>query len=398
MIERAEAMRGGPDVRSDARASTADALERIAAAYRHEPVDEPPVVIGDANYWITGEDPAEIPPDYFADGGFGSMRDFQLRKIVAHLARHRDAYVPFLFPWYGTGVVPSALGSTVLFQPGEEPAIEGPILSSPRDVRRLVRRGSPNPATSGLMPRVLAAIDCFRSSSDLPISFTDCQGPFNIALSLSGVESICLWMYDEPSAVHELMEFCTQVLIDWIGVQKHRTGPDRHGVFPHTIALPPEAGGVWISDDDCTMLSPALYREFVVPYDSRVLQAFGGGTLHYCGNAGHQLGNFAVMDGLVGLNVWSMGEFGQVVDAQRQLGQRLVLMVCDYTPVEMESYFSDLFGVLDPRGLILATFPAARNALRYGTARTAPVARDPGETGLQAWRTIRRIIEGPPGT
>ena len=31
-----------------------------------------------------------------------------------------DVYIPYLFPWYGTGVVPSAIGCEVLFQAGEE--------------------------------------------------------------------------------------------------------------------------------------------------------------------------------------------------------------------------------------------------------------------------------------
>jgi hypothetical protein len=41
------------------------ARERIADAYRHRSVTTPPVVVGDCNYWITGEDPMRIPEDYF---------------------------------------------------------------------------------------------------------------------------------------------------------------------------------------------------------------------------------------------------------------------------------------------------------------------------------------------
>ena len=41
---------------------TAEILERIGAAYRHEPVERVPALVGDVNYWITGEDPALIPP------------------------------------------------------------------------------------------------------------------------------------------------------------------------------------------------------------------------------------------------------------------------------------------------------------------------------------------------
>ena len=366
------------------------ALELIAAAYRHEPVAEPPVLIGDVNYWITGEDPALVPDDYFEEGGFASMQAFQERKIAAHLERYDDIYVPFLFPWYGTGVVPSALGCRILFQRGEEPAVEGPVLRAPSDVARL---SPPDPERDGLMPRVLRCIDHMRAHSTLPVSFTDAQGPLNIALNLVGVETLCLWMYDCPTVVHELMDLCTTTFIDWVTLQKTRAGAPRDGgAFPHKIALPQGVGGVWLSDDDSTILSPELYREFVVPYNSRIFRTFDGGTLHYCGNADHQLENFLATDGLVGINVWCMGEFAQVFRAQEIFRGRIAVMVCDTTPVEMDAYFRDLFASLRPAGTIVATYPSATTALRYGKARAEIVLRDVAQVGAEAWTTIGRHI------
>lgn len=366
------------------------ARERIADAYRHRSVATPPVIVGDCNYWITGEDPELVPADYFEPGGYDSMRRFQEAKIASHLARIDDAYVPFLFPWYGTGVVPSALGSIIVFQRGEEPAIEGPILHDPADVRRLV---PPNPERDGLMPRVLACIDRFRATSDLPVSFTDCQGPLNIALSLVGVEQLCLWMYDAPTAVHELMDVSTTVLIDWLRIQKAHAGqPADSGAFPHAMLLPPGFGGVWISDDDCTILSAPLYREFVVPYNSRVLSAFGGGTLHFCGNAPHQVDNFLAIEGLVGINNWCMGEFDSVRRMQEAFEDRVVLMVCDTTPLDPDAYFTALFGFLRPKGTIVGTYPAPANALDAASHRVVPMRQDQAAVGSRAWATIRRLL------
>ena len=379
--------RPGPDGRH-----REEVLAQIGAAYRHEAVDRPPVLIGDANYWITGEDPDLIPDDYFDEGAYASMLAFQEAKIAAHLRDiPDDVYLPFLFPWYGTGVVPSAMGCRILFGHGEEPAVEGAFIDDPVAVSRLE---PPDPERDGLMPRVLACIDHFRAHSDLPISFTDNQGPSNIALNLVGLERLCIWMFEHPTIVHELMDFCTTVLIDWVRLQKERAGaPDDGGAFPHLIAIPPGFGGVWLSDDDSTVLSPELYREFVVPYNGRVFEAFGGGTLHYCGNARHQLENYLATPGLVGLNAWCMGEFEQIFEAQRVIGERAVIMVCDYTPTDMEAYFGDLFAGLRPRGAIVATYPSAAVALKYGTAHVEPVRRDSGPTAVQAWQTITRIAE-----
>jgi uroporphyrinogen-III decarboxylase len=368
------------------------ARERIADAYRHRPVTAPPVVVGDCNYWLTGEDPTRIPEVYFDAGGFDAMRRFQEAKIASHLERIDDDYIPFLFPWYGTGVVPSALGSTIIFQRGEEPAIEGPILDSPADVRRLE---PPDPLRDGLMPRVLGCIDRFKATSSLPVSFTDCQGPLNIALSLAGVERLCLWMYDEPLAVHELMDFATTVLIDWLGVQKSHAGlPIGSGAFPHAMILPEEFGGVWISDDDCTILSAPLYRDFVVPYNSRVLRAFGGGTIHFCGNAPHQIDNFLAIDGLVGINNWCMGEFASVRRMQDAFEGRVVLMVCDTTPLDPEAYFRELFGFLRPSGTIVGTYPAPANALDARARRVVAIQQDQAEVADGVWAIIRRLLDG----
>jgi len=369
------------------------AYRKIEQVYRHAELDEPPIVIQDANYSITGEEPETIPDDYFAEGSFATMLEYQARKIAIHLERYEDDYIPFLFPWYGTGVVPSALGCNILFQPKEEPAVEGAIITRPEEVRRLV---PPDPYRDGLMPRVLRCIDYMRANSDLPVSFTDCQGPFNIALNLLGVENISVWMYDYPETIHELMDFCTTVLIDWVKVQKRHAGQAlESGAFPHFVALPEGFGGVWVSDDDCTIISPHLYREFVVPYNSRVFQAFGGGTLHYCGSAPHQLENFLATDGLNGINNWCMGDFDQLFRAQRLFENRIVLTVDDYAPLDIEGYYAELLSGLRPKGTILATFPAA--SLATVGRRTETHHRDSAQVGQEVLRVIHKHLRARRG-
>jgi hypothetical protein len=368
----------------------ARATELVEQAYRHVDMERPPVIIQDANYSLAGEDPDGMPDDYFAEGAFQAMVDRQTRRIEAHLARFDDEYVPFLLPWYGTGVVPSAFGCRIVFPPKEEPAVEGPIVTRPEEVRRLL---PPNAETDGLMPRVLRCIDHMRANSEVPVSFTDCQGPLNIALNLVGLERLSLWMYEEPTTVHELMDLCTTVLIDWVRVQKRHAGqPDDGGAFPHFVALPPGRGGVWISDDDSTVMSPHLYREFVVPYNSRVFRAFGGGTLHYCSSATHQLENFLATDGLVGVNNWCMGEFEAVFAAQRAFAGRIVFTVDDFAPVDVEGYFAELIPGLARQGTIVTIFPSATTATAKG--RTVALAREPYALGEACRRAIDLALEG----
>ena len=360
------------------------ARQRIHDAYSHKDTGEMPVLVMDVNYWVSGESPQLIPDDYFTSPA--RMLEFQLAKINRHLASIQDDYIPLLYPWYGTGVAPSAIGSKVLFQRGMDPAVEGPVLERPEDIRKL---RPPNPLTDGLMPRVLETIRYFRQHSDLPVMFTDAQGPLNIALTLCGVENFFVWAKEQPTLAHELMDYTTQVLIEWIRVQKQYAGqPESSGAFPHSILLPEGFGGVCISDDDCTVISPRMYREFVVPYNSRVFQAFGGGTLHFCGSAKHQIENFLATEGLTGINCFCMGDFDQIRCMQQRFDNRLALMVCDFTPLHIDSYYSEILGDLRTKGTILAAYPAAEFALEDGKYQI--VSRD----GAQLAEEVARII-GP---
>ena len=362
--------------------------QRIENVYHQCDKRELPVIIQDVNYWVAGEKPELIPENYFSDEDFSVMLNYQLQKIRAHLERYDDDYIPLLFPWYGTVVIPSALGSEIVIPPKMDPAIKGAVIKKPEDVRKL---SLPDPYKDGLMPRVLKCIDYMGENSDLPVSFTDSQGPLNIALSLCGVEQLFVWMFEKPNLVHELMDFCTEALIAWLKAQKKHAGQTLDsGAYPHGIVLPKGFGGIWISDDDCVITSPKLYKEFVVPYNSRVFKAFGGGTLHWCGTATHQFENFLNTEGLTGLNIFCMGDFEQVYKMQEKFADRLAIMLCDFTPLHIDEYYKNLFSHLKTKGTILATFPMAEFALEDG--KYADVSRDSTQIANEAYAVIRHQI------
>jgi len=357
--------------------------ERIRAVYEHRN-GELPFIVNYMNYWIEGETPSLIPDHYFDDPSV--MTDFQLRKMEAHMANFDDDYIPFLHPWFGIGVVPSGMGCEIEFVENGDPAIRKAAISHPDQIRELKK---PDPYKDGLMPRVLGAIDHMREHTDLPVSVTDTQGPLNIALSLCGLENLFSWMLLHPDRAHELMELCTEALIDGVRVQKRHAGQEMEsGAWPHGIYLPAGSGGVWLSDDDCTQLPADMYREFVVPYNSRVLKAFGGGTIHFCGTADHQLENFLATEGLTGINNFCMGNFRQVQQMQNLFEDRIVLMVCDFAPLDMDGYFKELFSFLRRKGNILASFVAPEFAL--GKGRYELVSRDGSETARTIYQSIMK--------
>jgi hypothetical protein len=175
-------------------------------------------------------------------------------------------------------------------------------------------------------------------------------------------------------------------------VQKKHAGQELDsGAFPHGIVLPKGFGGVWISDDDCVIISPDLYKEFVVPYNARVFKTFGGGTLHYCGSAQHQFENFLNTEGLTGINNFCMGDFHQVYKMQEMFENRLPIMVCDFIPLRIEEYYTELLRNLAFKGTILGLFPAPEFALHNG--RYHNISRDGREIAEQAKQTVYKLIK-----
>ncbi|MCG3181957.1 MAG: hypothetical protein BIFFINMI_04403 [Phycisphaerae bacterium] len=101
-------------------------------------------------------------------------------------------------------------------------------------------------------------------------------GPIPSAFALAG-ENLLLWMLAEPERAHRLMQIVTESHIRCIRYLDELTGRDP----VHAQGMGCDAG---------EMLSPALYRAFVVPYYDQVWQAYPGPRgLHMCGRIDHLL-------------------------------------------------------------------------------------------------------------
>lgn len=359
--------------------------DKMVKLYNHEEVEAMPNIVMDVNYWLDGSSKTGYPKDYFIN--IKTMVDYQVTKIQKHLEHYDDDYVPFLFPWYGTGVLPSALGCHIKFHDYGDPSVEGIAIKTPEDIDQLKM---PDFYKDGLLPRVLETIDYMKKNTDLPVSFTDPQGPLNIALCLCGVENLFIWMYTHPKEVHQLMDFCTEVFIEWVKVQKKHIG-DNYGIgaLPHGIVLPEQFGNVWLADDDCTIISDALYKEFVVPYNSRIFKAFDGGTIHFCGSAEHQIDNMLETQGCVGVNNFCMGNFGQVKKMQETYKDKLGLMVCDFTPLDVDTYYQEVIGQLSKNGTMIASFISDTYALVGGKYES--IERNPYDIGKEVEKNFLKL-------
>lgn len=381
-----------PEERDDFRLRLERRLPRVqdktAAAFSFRETADPPLVVNSAFYWVFGLDTEGFPDDYFTDPAV--MTAFQERLFYDQIRDIDDDWIPYLMPWFGTVVAASAFGCRVQFPPRQDPAVDPsryPVATA-ADVRRLQL---PDPEKDGLMPVVLRFLRYMKAHSFLPVGYTDFQGPLTTANQLMGYDKLIYLMQDDPLAMHELMDKVTTALIDWVRLQKSVIGEAEDEVIGDQQVYLGRNCGVWFSDDDCVLMSPRSYREFVVPYNARILRAFHGGIVHYCGNGTHQWENFLDTDGLLGINTYALHNLKALRELKRRIEGRLVLLACDFTAIDFESYYAELLPGLSRKGLILnAQYAPACGLLpggKYEAVRRDPV---PGRRAVLA--ALRRQL------
>ncbi len=115
----------------------------------------------------------------------------------------------------------------------------------------------------------------------------DVQGPFDIAHLVLGDE-IFYAMYDDPAVVHHTLDLSVHAIV--MGLEeclRRIPGSDSCVCHYNALAMPRSLGGVKLSEDTPTLLAKEHIEEFVMPYSRKVLEHFGGGYVHYCGDNAH---------------------------------------------------------------------------------------------------------------
>ncbi len=345
-----------PAEREDFRRLFAARLAKVDAktadVFAFKETKAPPFIVNSAMYWVFGLDTDTLPAAYFDDPAV--MTNFQERTYYDQVKSIDDDFVPYLMPWFGTIVTASAFGCQIEYYDKADPAANPrfyPVVT-PDDVQRLEPI---DPDRDGLMPKVLEYLRFMKANSFLPVGITDFQGPLTTANQLMGYDKLIYLMFDHPELMHRLMDVVTESLIRWVKKQKEVIGePLNWCISDQQVYTGPNAG-VWFSDDDAVLMSPETYREFVVPYNSRILTEFGGGCIHYCGNATHHADSFLATKGLKALNIYNLYNIPSVAKLQDKLDDRVVLFVCDFTPVDYEAYFDEMLATLRRRGVVICS-------------------------------------------
>jgi len=198
--------------------------------------------------------------------------------------------------------VTADLGGELVFPEETPPHLVRPLVAAGSDIARL---GRPDPVAplSRMADRVAAAGELARAVGGRLLVLGWVDLPFAEACSACGLSELMLLLCDDPGAAHALLEKLTPVVIDF--------------------ALAQLAAGVPMigaGDAAASLVSAALYREFALPYERRVVDAVhaAGGLvkLHICGSTLHLIPDM-VSTGADLFNVDHLVDFGL---AQRAYG------------------------------------------------------------------------------
>lgn len=149
---------------------------------------------------------------------------------------------------------------------------EGPAQPAFEDKATLAQMRPPDPnKRSAVVTHRIEVTNRVRSAvKDVPV-VSGFAGPWSTALAMRGAEKLIYDTTDDPEWVHNLLRFATAL------------------VKRAFKALREEGIAIWLMEPSasCSVTSPKIYREFVMPYDKEIVDYLKGTGvevgLHQCG-------------------------------------------------------------------------------------------------------------------
>jgi uroporphyrinogen decarboxylase len=270
--------------------------QRISAAFKKTFTDKDPQLDRIPAYMFTGHCNAQLVG--------ASIREFLLdpkvfvKAQVAAYERYKPDIVLMMWDLFMDA---EAMGNELRFL---EDTMCMPTKLALEDKGKLNSLKIPDPAKDGRLPGYLEA--CTETKKIITDSIVSgvISGPWTIAVGLRGASELILDAMDDPDYVHELMQLCTQATIRF------------------TEAISELGVGIGYSEApaSCNLISPEMYRTFVLPYHKQIMDYFKekkvGLGLHICGNANPILEDM-VNTGVTNISIDTATDFAKAVEASR---------------------------------------------------------------------------------
>ena len=235
-----------------------NAYERLFSRLEGRPVDRIPnncIIMGFGARYI-GKSYREFVTDYrvLTEAGIRCREEFDLDILSAISDPMREA---------------EGLGAAVTYPEDGVPYAPQPLLQNIGEVSRLRVK---DPSACARMNDRLLAVRRYAEYARKECAVQGwVEGGFAEACDLRDLNNMMMDIFDEPEAAAELLDICTRQAIPF-GTAQLAAGAD--------IAR--------IGDAAASLIGPAMYEEFALPYEKRIVEAIhqagGKAKLHICGD------------------------------------------------------------------------------------------------------------------
>lgn len=239
---------------------------------------------------------------------------------------------------FGTSIIPLLFGVQPFIM--EESAETLPIshpLNDQDAIKELIAQGVPD-LSKGYGSSVLAMGEYFKEIGKqypkigryVHVYHPDLQGPMDICELVWG-SRLFLDMIDHPQIVHAFLDLVCDTycafMRAWEQVIPFQTDGNVHWGMLHK-------GAIMLRDDSGTNFSRRMYEKFILPYDQRLLNEFGGGAIHFCGKGDHFISLLGEMQNLhaVQLSQPHLNDMSKVY--QHAVDRGIKLIGLDFSAVE----------------------------------------------------------------
>ena len=218
-----------------------------------------------------------IPTTLLVGPYYARVTEYSVKEILTDARKSAEAHLAFFEKYQPDSMVvyndiyleADALGCEMEYPDDGVAYPKKPLLV---DKSLLAKLKIPDPKKDGRLPYFMEL--CERVTSTIGKSGTvglGHSGPWNIAVHLRGLEQLITDDMTDPSFVHELMRFTTEV-VKTIGDSLIEAG------------YSPSIGEAAAS---CSVISPKIYREFIKPYHKELNDYFRARraaiSIHICG-------------------------------------------------------------------------------------------------------------------
>jgi len=200
----------------------------------------------------------------------------------------------FVFPFMDLTVECEAVGASLRYPPGEPPLVEKKLVSTYQDLENL---RVPEIGENNRLHVYVETLELL--VKNLPSATLKCgyiMGPLSLAGQLMGTGELALNSVLKPQMVHDLLQFCTELLQKYLAA---------------LLAVKPNA--IMILEPTASLFSPRQVEEFSHRYIQH-LTGLAGETaylLHNCGRIDHLVEAFASLK-IEGVSIGSCAEAAKI--------------------------------------------------------------------------------------